>query len=76
VLCLDEMGPESAKSYPGVEPIRTAPDDGRPAGRARQQIAYARRGKGYVLGAFTAQERPSLYAGLPGPHHRKLGGLP
>ena len=52
MLCLDEMGPESAKSHPGVEPIRTAPAPGRPAGRARQEIDYGPRGKGYIFGAF------------------------
>jgi transposase len=48
VICLDEMGPLSAKSYPGREPVRTRPP---PAGRARQEIDHGRRGKGYVFGA-------------------------
>jgi DDE superfamily endonuclease len=56
VLCLDEMGPESAKSHPGIEPLRTAPGPGRPAGRARQEIDYGRRGKGYVFGAFAPRD--------------------
>ena len=43
VICLDEMGPVSAKSYPGRQPLRT---DTCPAGRARQEIDYGRRGKG------------------------------
>src|SRR5262245_29695444 len=51
------MGPQAARSYPGRRPIRTAPkaeaDGGRrPAGRARQEVDYGRRGKGYVFGAF------------------------
>ncbi len=45
VVCLDEMGPESAKSYLGQQVV--APPD-----RARQEIDYGRRGKGYVFGAF------------------------
>ena len=40
-------------SHPGVEPLRTAPGPGQPADRARQEIDYGRRGKGYVFGAFT-----------------------
>jgi hypothetical protein len=54
------MGPLSAKSYPGREPVRTHSS---PAGRARQEIDYGRRGKGYIFGAFcpasgTAFTRP------------------
>lgn len=46
---IDEMGPVSAKSYLGQEAI-----DGRkrPAERAKQEIDYGRRDKGYVYGAF------------------------
>jgi transposase len=50
VICRDEMGPLSAKSYPGREPLRPAPDP--TAGRAKQEIDYGRRGKGYIFGAF------------------------
>ncbi len=54
-MCMDEMGPVSARSYPGAEPIRPAPDGtsdhAKPAGRARQEIDYGRRGKGYIYGA-------------------------
>ena len=50
------MGPESAKSFRGQQPVRTAPRDdaeGRtPSGRAKQEIDYGRRGKGYIFGAF------------------------
>jgi len=51
VVCLDEMGPESAKSYRGQELVRE-PDGKAPAERAKQEIDYGRRGKGYVFGAF------------------------
>src|SRR5689334_11220023 len=60
------MGPESAKSYPGVEPLRTAPGPGQPAGRARQEIDYGRRGKGYVFGAFEPQDGRALTRPYPG----------
>ncbi len=51
-MCMDQMGPVSARSYPGMEPVRALPDGGRPAERARQEIDYGRRGKGYVFGAM------------------------
>ncbi|WP_029629848.1 hypothetical protein [Zavarzinella formosa] len=46
VVCLDEMGPESAKSFPGKEVIDPAPAPDRPAARATQDADYGRRGKG------------------------------
>lgn len=60
------MGPLSAKSYAGqqlvqaqpeVSEARDAPEQETPsvATRARQEIDYGRRGKGYIFGAF----RPS-----------------
>ncbi len=55
MVCLDEMGPEAAKSWPGQRLVVTAPQQPpapRPAGRARQEIDYGRREKGYVFGAF------------------------
>jgi hypothetical protein len=42
------MGPESAKTYAGQAIVATR----RHAGRARQEIDYGRRGKGYIFGAF------------------------
>jgi transposase len=68
VVCLDEMGPQSAKSYPGREPIRTEPkgeDGGGPAGRAEQEIDYGRRGKGYIFGAFRPATGEALTAPYP-----------
>jgi transposase len=57
VICLDEMGPEAAKSYRGQEVVRPSAENGadgtaQPGGRAKQEIDYGRRGKGYVFGAF------------------------
>ena len=43
------MGPVSAKSYPGQEAIQV---NARPAQRAKQEIDYGRRAKGYVYGAL------------------------
>jgi transposase len=54
VICLDEMGPESAKSaksVPGRRVVRTDPDGVRRP-RATQEIDYGRRGAGYIFGAF------------------------
>jgi hypothetical protein len=43
------MGPVAAKSYPGQQAIEV---NARPAERARQEIDYGRRAKGYVYGAL------------------------
>ena len=40
VLCLDEMGPESARSFAGHELVRGTPAEDRPAERARQEADY------------------------------------
>ena len=45
------MGPDAAKSYLGQQLVH--PPDGRqPAERAKQEIDYGRRGKGYTFGAL------------------------
>jgi transposase len=49
VICVDEMGPEAAKSFAGRQVVDVAK---RPAERAKQEIDYGRRGKGYIFGAF------------------------
>lgn len=51
---MDEMGPVAAKSYPGHQLARVEPqvEPRRSAQRARQEIDYGRRDKGYVFGAF------------------------
>jgi transposase len=66
VVCLDEMGPESAKSFPGPRLVPTAASaERRP--RARQEIDYGRRGAGYVFGAFV----PATGAALTVPYARR-----
>jgi hypothetical protein len=87
VVCLDEMGPESARSFPGQQlvhagtqpvavcaepqpdPVLGAPQPGqeeqvRRAERAKQEIDYGRRGKGYIFGAF----RPATGEALTHPY--------
>ena len=51
------MGPESARSFPGQQVVHAQPrpeakGHPRPAERARQEVDYGRRGKGYIFGAF------------------------
>lgn len=48
VLCVDEMGPITAKSYQGRRLVLREPR----CTRARQQIDYGLRGSGYVFGAL------------------------
>jgi hypothetical protein len=69
IVCLDQMGPESAKSFPGHELVRAWPDPAgeRPAERATQEIDYGRRGKGYIFGAF----QPATGAALTEPYRRR-----
>jgi transposase len=57
------MGPLSAKSYPGRGLVRPQPP---PAGRARQEIDYGRRGKGYVFGAFCPATGAAFTQPYPG----------
>lgn len=57
MICLDQMGPEAAKSFSGQQVVRARPEAGPteptpPAERARREADYGRRGKGYVFGAF------------------------
>lgn len=51
MICLDEMGPQSAKSVPGQRLVRSDPSGERRT-RAPQEIDYGRRGAGYIFGAF------------------------
>ena len=64
MICLDEMGPQAAKSVPGARPVRPDPAGERRA-RATQEADYGRRGSGYVFGAF----RPATGAALTAPYH-------
>ncbi len=57
VVCLDEMGPESAKSYRGQQLVL-------PPARANQEMDYGRRGNCYVFGAF----RPASGAAFTHPY--------
>ncbi len=61
---MDQMGPLSAKSYPGRQLVYAQAGKGKPAGRARQEIDYGRRGKGYIFGAF----RPATGEALSHPY--------
>jgi transposase len=64
---LDELGPESAKSYPGQDLVRIEPTATSPAGRATQEIDYGRRGAtGYVFGALRHVSGEVLTATYPG----------
>jgi hypothetical protein len=51
VICLDELGPESVKSFPGRRLVSPG-TDAAPRPRATQELDYGRRGSGYVFGAF------------------------
>jgi hypothetical protein len=64
------MGPEAAKSWSGTRLVVAAPAAEpvrRSAGRARQEIDYGRREKGYVFGAL----RPATGAALTPPYGRR-----
>lgn len=65
VVCVDEMGPQASKSYPGQRLVRPA---GPATERAKQEIDYGRRGvAGYVFGAF----QPATGAALTRPYERR-----
>jgi transposase len=59
------MGPESAKSFPGRQPVHLRPPN-QPAVRATQEIDYGRRGKGYVFGAFRPATGEAVTTCYPG----------
>jgi hypothetical protein len=66
VICLDEMGPQASKSYPGRRLVRPA---GPEAERARQEIDHGRRGTaGYVFGAL----RPASGAAFTLTYERRI----
>jgi transposase len=57
------MGPMSAKSYPGCVLVQAQT---RPAKRARQEIDYGRRAKGYIFGAFCPATGEAFTQPYPG----------
>ena len=59
VVCLDEMGPDGAKSYPGQQLVHE-PEAGKPTERAKQAADYGRRGKGYTFGALKPADGEAL----------------
>ena len=66
MICLDEMGPDSTKSFPGARVVATDPAGTRRP-RATQEIDYGRRGRGYVFGAFV----PATGAAVTAPYPRR-----
>jgi hypothetical protein len=71
VICLDEMGPQRARSTPGKRLVRAQAQDQadgtmRPAKRAAPEAAYGRRGKGYRFGAW----RPAAAEAVTKPYAR------
>ena len=64
VICLDEMGPESAKSFPGQRLLPADPCGERRV-RATQEIDYGRRGDGYIFGAFVPATGETLTRPYP-----------
>lgn len=64
MVCLDELGPEGAKRFRGVQPVQQPA--GTPAPRATRAIDYGRRGKGSIFGALqpaTGEAFTAPYAG-------------
>ena len=59
IVCVDEMGPEAAKSYPGQQLVYASRAD-KATERAKQEIDYGRRGKGYTFGAFKPADGEAL----------------
>jgi len=52
-VCIDERGPLSARTHQGQDLVAVHPGDGRPAGRARQEVDDGRcASEGYVFGAL------------------------
>ena len=64
MVCLDEMGPQAARSFPGQQLVKPAAPE---AERAKQEIDYGRRGSGYVFGAF----QPASGAAFTHPYDRR-----
>jgi transposase len=66
---LDELGPLSAKTYPGEGWVRGYLGGGPkivPARRATYEADYGRRGKGYIFGAFRPATGAAFTEAYPG----------
>jgi hypothetical protein len=63
---VDEAGPQAAKSYPGKRLVNAQATQAQPAKRARQEIDYGRRGKGYIFGALKPADGEVLTATYSG----------
>lgn len=57
---MDEMGPQSAKSFPGKEVVQSDGGEHHRDPRAKQEIDYGRREKGYIFGAFEPKSGKAL----------------
>ena len=65
MICLDETGPEAAKSHPGKRVVKASATSEQPAERAKQEIDYGRREKGYIYGAFRPATGEAFTAPFP-----------
>ncbi len=63
---MDELGPEGAKSFRGTAWVATG-QAGQRGARAKQEVDYGRRGKGYIFGAF----RPADGAAFTAPYESR-----
>ena len=74
VVCLDEMGPQAAKSYPGRRLVKPAGPEAR-AGQAGDRLRPARQRATSSAPSGRRPGRPSPLT-YERPHHRQLGRLP
>jgi len=65
VVCLDEMGPESAKRFPAQHLVPARDGATGRASRATPEIDDGRRGKGDLFGAFKPREGEAFTAPSP-----------
>lgn len=59
------MGPEAAKSHPGLRLVKALSTGQQPAERAKQEIDYGRREKDYIYGAFRPATGEAFTAPFP-----------
>ena len=66
MICVDELGPLSARTHAGQQLVRPRVERGRPAERARQEVDDGRRDtEGYVFGGFRPATGEALTATYP-----------